>query len=138
MQYLTYTNQIVFSFEGSLLRQQYFADENRGDTFTENDFFQAKSIAEIELGEIEGDLDGLAGSANKDVAALFNNKTLNAMFPSSLLSSLDLNNNEPLILKDAKLDEKHKLKLIFNKNLLRIKKKYVDRYIDETIIYLGA
>ena len=60
------------------------------------------------------------------------------MFPASMLASLDLNNDEPLILKEAKLDENHKLTLIFNKNLLRIKKEYIDKFIDERIIYIGA
>ena len=30
------------------------------------------------------------------------------------------------------------MKLFFNQNLLRIKPEYVDKFIDESIIYLGA
>ena len=94
--YTKYTNQIVFKFDTGLLKEQYFSIQ---DTFTPMDYYQALSIAEIELGEIEGDLDGLAGGANKDVAALFTNKTLSAMFPAFMLAQLDLSNNEPLILR---------------------------------------
>lgn len=54
------------------------------------------------------------------------------------MSSIDFANNEPLSLVKASIDFNHVLTLKFNKNLIRIKKEYLDKLIDESVIYLVA
>ena len=60
------------------------------------------------------------------------------MFDQKAMSSVDFSNNEPLSLITASVDLNHLLTLKFNKNLIRIKKEYLDQLIDETIVYLVA
>lgn len=69
---------------------------------------------------------------------MFFNATLKNLFDPSVFASIDPSNPEPLIFKKAHLKYDHTLTLTFNKNLLGLKKKFIDMFIDSMVIHLGA
>lgn len=122
-----YENEIIFKYDTDILKTIYY-EKMPGEMMTE--YFEAANlIADVNLVKVKGNL------AQLD---MFFNATLKAMFDPSTFANIDPNNPEPLIFKKAHLKFDHTLTLTFNKNLLGLKKRYVDMFVDSTVIYLGA